>query len=598
MDILKAFSLVDESHSINIQGTMEYPLFQANQIGKLLKISVIRTSMIDFDDEEKVTLTTESNGGPQNTLFLTELGLYKLLGRSRKPTAHKFQKSLINMLREIRVNGAYELQANREIDKHLIQHKCDIINHNTFIRAFDNKNVVYLCKLKKIDETTYIIKIGCSQNVKERMHNIGNTYNCCEPILTDVFECDNYHKFEKFIHNQQYVRSLNYKMEIKNGQQTNETYLVSDAEYKEIIAIIKANRYKFTDTKLEVEKARIEAETLAIDVKNLENINIKERMGLRMIENQILSNQLELQRLTNYHAPNTMYTQLKIYNGTPEGRLIRDSIATLPINQLKGNPPKEDCPISNVHRCKYATVQEPIDDEIMEMTPQLKQDISTAHYTVRTRNWGLRVPRVYQYNPDDLTTPIKMFESPTELERQDHNISISGLKRAIHGNHIYKDFRWILVKRDQEPPTEIEPTVSNKSISTEVQYIAMIDIKKTKILEVYSTQKDAVDARNMNTNGFSRAIKNGSISSGHYWNYFNACSEEMKTAYLATKTLPEKHIFIRSKQIQQIEPRTGTILKTYGSKREIGKLFQMSQLTLNKHLISGEVYNGYIWQEI
>lgn len=31
-----------------------------------------------------------------------------------------------------------------------------------------------------------------------------------------------------------------------------------------------------------------------------------------------------------------MFTPLKIYNGTPEGRLNRDLRATLPINELKG----------------------------------------------------------------------------------------------------------------------------------------------------------------------------------------------------------------------------------------------------------------------
>ena len=33
MDILKAFSLFDTGRQINIQGTHEDPLFQANQIG-------------------------------------------------------------------------------------------------------------------------------------------------------------------------------------------------------------------------------------------------------------------------------------------------------------------------------------------------------------------------------------------------------------------------------------------------------------------------------------------------------------------------------------------------------------------------------------
>ena len=33
MDILKAFKLLDKTIEINIQGTLENPLFQANQIG-------------------------------------------------------------------------------------------------------------------------------------------------------------------------------------------------------------------------------------------------------------------------------------------------------------------------------------------------------------------------------------------------------------------------------------------------------------------------------------------------------------------------------------------------------------------------------------
>ena len=45
-------------------------------------------------------------------------------------------------------------------------------------------------------------------------------------------------------------------------------------------------------------------------------------------------------------------TPLNISNGTLEGRDSIDSRATLPINELKGNPPQEDCPISNLHRCK------------------------------------------------------------------------------------------------------------------------------------------------------------------------------------------------------------------------------------------------------
>jgi hypothetical protein len=65
MDILKAFSLLDTEYQINIQGTLEDPLFQANQIGKLLGIGSLSENLRDFDNEEKVMFLTHTPGGKQ-----------------------------------------------------------------------------------------------------------------------------------------------------------------------------------------------------------------------------------------------------------------------------------------------------------------------------------------------------------------------------------------------------------------------------------------------------------------------------------------------------------------------------------------------------
>ena len=49
---------------------------------------------------------------------------------------------------------------------------------------------------------------------------------------------------------------------------------------------------------------------------------------------------------TGWHTP------LKIYNGAPIGRSIRYSRDTLPINELKDNPPEVVCPVSNLYLCR------------------------------------------------------------------------------------------------------------------------------------------------------------------------------------------------------------------------------------------------------
>ena len=48
--------------------------------------------------------------GNQDVLFLTEIGLYRLLGMSRKEKARKFQKWIATVVKEIRSNGKYELE--------------------------------------------------------------------------------------------------------------------------------------------------------------------------------------------------------------------------------------------------------------------------------------------------------------------------------------------------------------------------------------------------------------------------------------------------------------------------------------------------------
>ena len=63
------------------------------------------------------------------------------------------------------------------------------------------------------------------------------------------------------------------------------------------------------------------------------------------------------QSFQEYIDERVNFTPLNISNGTPSGRHSRDLRATLPINELKGNPPAEDCPISNLHRCKSTDYQ-------------------------------------------------------------------------------------------------------------------------------------------------------------------------------------------------------------------------------------------------
>ena len=111
MDLVKAFHPGGDAacFRLSIRGSPQDPLFPAGEVGELLGLTNIRASIKDFDDDEMVA-------GDEGVLFLTELGLFRLLGMSRKPVARAFQKWVAKVVKEIREAAARQLLEAREAE--------------------------------------------------------------------------------------------------------------------------------------------------------------------------------------------------------------------------------------------------------------------------------------------------------------------------------------------------------------------------------------------------------------------------------------------------------------------------------------------------
>lgn len=88
-DIVNAMECACSSMGIklNIKGTPDDPLFQANQIGELLGISNIRGCTRHFYQSHKRILRVDTRGGGQQVTFFTLMGLRLFVAASRKPKA-------------------------------------------------------------------------------------------------------------------------------------------------------------------------------------------------------------------------------------------------------------------------------------------------------------------------------------------------------------------------------------------------------------------------------------------------------------------------------------------------------------------------------
>lgn len=90
---------------VDVWGSVEQPLFRANDLMAWLGIKNVTSLISRVDNEEVVRLNLSGRQG--ETWFLTEDGMYEVLMCSRKPIARQFKKGIKAILHEIRTKGGY-----------------------------------------------------------------------------------------------------------------------------------------------------------------------------------------------------------------------------------------------------------------------------------------------------------------------------------------------------------------------------------------------------------------------------------------------------------------------------------------------------------
>lgn len=83
-------------------------VFDASEVCRILELSHVGSALRILDEDEKGVHTKHTLGGEQKTAFITEPGLYKLISRSRKPEAKRFDRWVRHeVLPQIRKAGSY-----------------------------------------------------------------------------------------------------------------------------------------------------------------------------------------------------------------------------------------------------------------------------------------------------------------------------------------------------------------------------------------------------------------------------------------------------------------------------------------------------------
>ena len=537
MEVVKAFNDNNLHTEIIIKGSYQDPLFRANDIAEILEIANIRSTIQNFDKSEKVVHSMDTLGGSQQVTFLTEKGLYKILFKSRKPIAEKFQNWVCEVIKEIRVNGVYDLQKeiekkhleliqledvkNKEMEEKLIKQKESVL-----LSEYANSgSLVYIIKVKAFTTGEYIIKIGHStKGIQNRYNEHKTKYDEC--LLLNCFSVDKSRDFECFLHNHEKIR-LNKVTDLLGHEKENELFLVGkNLTYQIITKIINDN---------------------------IKNYNYS--IGELLKENELLKYQIQ------GNQPN-----------------INNELMTEFMQTLKTLSNK----IDNLEK---------INKEILDKVN------STQSQTKTVTNFNIQVPtlgpRLQKIHPDTLQL-IKVYETVSDAMKENKNIKRPSINKAIVDNTVYCGFRWLLVERNLDPNiiTNIEPTKKTKIQN--LGYIAKLNTEKNLILNVYLDRKTAAKLNGYDSiSALDNHVKKNTISNGHYYQLYDDCDEGIKNNFENSNGVP----LLYKNGLGQYDLE-GNLVKEFSCKYDCIKNLSMSDKTLTKALDKNIPYNGYYYKEL
>lgn len=538
MEVVKAFNTNSLHTEIVIKGTCEEPLFRANDIGEILEMGNIRTTIQNFDISEKVVHTMDTLGGSQQVTFLTEKGLYKVLFKSRKPIAEKFQNWVCEVIKEIRLNGVYDLQKqlekqkmemllleenkNKDMELKIIKEK-ELEKEKLLLSQFTNAgSIIYIIKVKTYDNGSYIVKIGESRD------GIIGRYNECKQkhkniLLLNCFSVDKSRNFERFLLGHKDINQ-NRVFNLKGHETEKELILIgTNLTYKMLIKIIEDN----------------------ID-------NYRYKINELLLENQLLKEKINTNQTTSQTNSSSEILELK---------QIINNLAFEMIELKKTN------------------------QQILE---KLNSQQTKTHTSIGQQLPHLG-PRLQKINSETLQL-VKVYESVTEAMNENKNIKRPSITKAVQENTIYCGFRWQLVERNLDANVlhDLQPTKETKVQN--LGYIAKLNATKTEILNVYLDRKTAAENNGYSNPGaLDNAVKNGTINNGFYYTLYDKCDINLINNF-------ETPILYKNGVAQY--DANNNLIKEYTCKYDCIRELKMSDKTLAKILDKDIMHNGFQFKSI
>jgi prophage antirepressor-like protein len=561
--ILKTFVFGDSSHEVQILKENGQILFRASDVGRVLGLSQVTSSIRNFNEEEKVLQLMHTLGGAQNVTFLTKRGVYRLVMKSDKPAALPFQDWILSVIESIEETGRYDINekatsviavkeqeladlkastANaddtiadlrRQLEEDRsqkleamkkasafetalddVKNRAELDRHKMFIAAHESCSLVYLGKLGTIGEEN-LVKIGSTKNLKSRAASLKQDYGTF--TVFEVFLVSRNQDFERFLQHKFAKYRHNDAVGTK-GRKSTEVFKLTDDLISKLVMTGKRNATRFIKGKIDVisDKLDVMAGAMGIEFPDSDEDDV------------ILEEELD------------------------------DS--------------------------KPVTAAPPSSDEVIHKN---KRGIST-------NSNGSKIQRYSEDGAELLETYGQMNKAVRD-SKMPEGMRSGGIREAIIHNRPYKGFRWAYLDRSLPNDTVQELEMERATKKPKNGFVAELDSSKSVVLNVYADRTAA--STSLGYKFVSSLIKRMVAGKecgddGHYFVAWDELDDALKNTYEGEMPRSGKI----GKKVEQLDRDTGEVVETYQYQDDVLKKFVISRKTLAAAIAGGLVEKGFKWR--
>ena len=290
---------------IKIIGDYENPWFITRDICNILCIKDNRSALRSIPEKWKDEQILPTNGGRQSTSIINEAGLYRLVMRSNKPIALKFQEFVCeDILPTIRKTGEYKLkqlsEKNKELQKELTSKENELASKEnelalkekelelSWLTKFNKKSVVYIGFIGIIEDKNYY-KFGWTDDIQRRSTDHKNDYGTFN--LQYVLECNQNIILEQKLKDHKEIKKVRCSRIFKEKNRT------------ELIVL----NNEFT-----IEKVKTILKKLKTTIDENEYISIKHKEKIMEFELEIIKEQTKQKELVLKYSSQTKDNEHKL----------------------------------------------------------------------------------------------------------------------------------------------------------------------------------------------------------------------------------------------------------------------------------------------